>query len=60
MDLPDVEWERPICDKCGWAGTPVPVKNVGSLPERPTAPPEGECIISTVHLRRLERPSDEN
>lgn len=58
VDLPDGEWERPICEKCGWAGTPVPVKSVGT-PERPTTPPEGECIIPTVPLRRLERPSDD-
>lgn len=60
MDLPDVEWERPVCDKCGWTGTPVPVENGGSLPNRPTSRPEGECIIPTVPLRRLERPSDKN
>lgn len=59
MDLPDVEWERPVCDKCGWTGTPVPVKNTASLPKPPSSPPEGECVIPTVPLRQLRRPSDE-
>jgi hypothetical protein len=21
----DIEWERPLCEKCGWAGDPVPI-----------------------------------
>jgi predicted RNA-binding Zn-ribbon protein involved in translation (DUF1610 family) len=60
IDLPDVEWERPVCDKCGWAGAPVPVNNLGSLPEPLKTSPEGACITPTVPLRRLERPSDEH
>src|SRR3990172_10451457 len=24
-DIPDIEWERPICDKCGWTGARVEV-----------------------------------
>jgi hypothetical protein len=59
LDLPELEWERPVCDKCGWAGMPVPVKSVEALSARPTAPLEGECIVPTVPLRRLDRPSDE-
>jgi hypothetical protein len=27
-DFPEVEWERPTCDKCGWAGEPVPIDEV--------------------------------
>ena len=60
LDLPDVEWERPVCDKCGWTGTPVPVRNVAAAPYKPSAPPEGACIIPTVPLRELRRPSDED
>jgi hypothetical protein len=60
QDLPDVEWERPVCDKCGWTGTPVPVKNVNAIPREPSPPPEGDCVIPTVPLRQLRRPSDEN
>jgi hypothetical protein len=60
QDLPDVEWERPVCDKCGWTGTPVPVRNVNTVPCEPAPPPEGDCIIPTVPLRQLRRPSDEN
>lgn len=59
QDLPDVEWERPVCDKCGWTGAPVPIKNVPPLEhENPRQPPEGECVIPTVPLRHLRRPSD--
>ena len=58
QDFPDTEWERPTCDKCGWAGEPVPIVDVPQPPdenERP--PPEGECIIPTVPLRTLMKPS---
>jgi hypothetical protein len=47
-DLPEVEWERPVCVKCGWTGTPVPVTNIDSAPREPSPPPEGDCIIPTV------------
>ena len=61
QDIPDVEWERPVCTKCGWAGTPVPVNDVHMLvDETPREPPTGECVIPTVPLRKLRRPSDEN
>ena len=59
QDLPDVEWERPVCDKCGWTGAPVPIKNVPPLEhENPRQPPEGECVIPAVPLRHLRRLSD--
>jgi hypothetical protein len=60
QDLPDVEWERPVCDKCGWTGAPVPVTNVPAVPREPAGPPDGECIVPTVPLRQLRRPSDES
>lgn len=60
MDAPDVEWERPACDKCGWTGDPIPI---GDVPESPDdnkrTPSEGECVIAAVPLRKLRRPSDE-
>jgi len=59
--FPEVEWERPVCDKCGWAGTPVPVTNVEKAPkEPPPVPPEGECVIPTVPLRQLRRSTDQS
>src|SRR5690349_5758119 len=24
-DLPEIGWERPVCEDCGWAGQPIPV-----------------------------------
>ncbi len=57
QDLPDVEWERPTCDKCGWAGEPVPIADVSERDgERASTPPETECIIPTTPLRQLKRP----
>jgi len=58
-NVPDVEWERPMCEKCGWAGLLVPVTNIADAPDDP--PPttaEGECVIPTVPLRQRKRPSD--
>jgi hypothetical protein len=57
QDSPEVEWERPTCDKCGWAGEPVPIDDVLE-PRRKShsAAPEGECVIPTTALRQLKRP----
>src|ERR1022692_152020 len=54
-EFPDVEWEWPICEKCGWAGALVPVDN-GLREESRCPPPEGECIVPTTPLRQLKRP----
>jgi hypothetical protein len=55
---PDLEFERPTCDKCGWAGDPVPINDV---PENPhplsTKVPGGDCVIMSSPLRALRRPS---
>ena len=58
-DPPDVEWERPVCSKCGWTGEPVRITPADSPQAARRDPPEGECVIPTVPLRRLRRPSDE-
>jgi hypothetical protein len=60
-NVPDVEFERPTCDKCGWAGDPVPIDEVPQLPAAPfeKKPPEGECVIMTSPLRELRRPASE-
>jgi hypothetical protein len=56
-DHPEDEWERPACMQCEWTGTPVKIDRVAAPPsghDRP--PPEGECAVPTVPLRKLERP----
>jgi hypothetical protein len=56
-DFPDVAWERPTCDKCGWTGKPVPVDTLTeSYNEASSALPEGECIMSKTPLTDLRRP----
>ena len=54
--MPDVEWERPTCDKCGWAGEPVMIEEVPTPPHEKYAPPDGECVVPTVPLQKLMRP----
>jgi hypothetical protein len=52
-----VEWERPTCDKCGWAGEPVRIDEVVEpLDQTRSTPPDGECIIPSATLRQLKRP----
>ena len=50
---PNTLYERPICGKCGWTGTPVIVVPSPSQPDRP--PPEGECAVMTTPLRNFAR-----
>ena len=57
QDFPEVEWERPTCDKCGWTGEPFPIDEVlEPHGESRSTPPEGECIIPTTALKQLKRP----
>jgi hypothetical protein len=56
-DALDMEWERPICDKCGWAGKPVLIDQIPQPPEEPQEPAEGECMVPAVPLRKLLRPA---
>jgi hypothetical protein len=56
-DFPEVQWERPTCDKCGWAGEPVPIDEMlAPHDESRSTPPKGECIIPTTALKQLKRP----
>jgi hypothetical protein len=57
-EYPDIEWERPTCEKCGWAGTPVPILASPDAYEKETEkrPPDGACVIPTVPLRTLLKP----
>jgi hypothetical protein len=52
---PDTIYERSVCDKCGWTGTPVVVMPSPSPPDRP--PPEGDCVVMTTPLRHFPRRS---
>lgn len=48
-------WERPSCTKCDWMGEPKLISNPGGEPtSRP--PPDGECIVPNVPLRKLKKP----
>ena len=59
-EYPDIEWERPTCEKCGWAGEPLPIFATTDSyePEEDRPPPESECVIPTVPLRTLKKPGD--
>ena len=60
-EFPDIEWERPTCEKCGWAGDPVPIfstPNSYNADEEDRPTPEGECVVPTVPLRTLLKPGD--
>jgi hypothetical protein len=60
-DLPDVEWERPTCDKCGWTGKPVAVDPMlDPDDELSSESPEGECIMPKTPLKELRRPQRNN
>ena len=62
---PDVEFERPTCEKCGWAGNPIPVladpqdyadnKIETPPPDEPGRPAE-PFILPKVPLRELLKP----
>lgn len=54
---PEVVWERVACRKCEWAGTPVLLDQNPNAAARTTSPPpEGDCVIPTVPLRKIEKP----
>jgi hypothetical protein len=59
--VPDVEWERPSCEKCGWTSEPVPIlpspDAYAEDEDDETPPPEGDCILPTVRLRALKQPN---
>ena len=58
--MPGVVWERPECSKCGWTGDPAPVllEPEAYARDEDPEPPEGECVIPTVPLRKLRRPGE--
>lgn len=42
------QYERPVCEKCGWTGEPVEVKPPPPLRRR--SPVKGECVFMTTPL----------
>lgn len=48
---PEIMFERPVCQKCGWTGTPVPV--VPASPKRDEDPPDDDCAIMDPPLREF-------
>lgn len=52
------EWERPTCTKCDWTGTPFRIEREPQAADSERPPPEGECVIPTVPLRKLKRPGE--
>ena len=58
-DIPEIEWERPTCSKCDWKGEPVPIFDTPEPAELAEGrQPKGECIIPTVPLKSLKKPSN--
>jgi hypothetical protein len=55
---PAAEYERPVCDKCGWIGEVTRITEVPVAPERPAGPLRGDCVIPTVPLKRIGRKPD--
>jgi hypothetical protein len=61
-DLPEIAWERPVCEDCGWAGQPIPVvmrsdDKVDKIITR-VGHNDEEHVIPTGPLMRLDRPGD--
>lgn len=56
-EAPETQYERPICEKCGWTGSPTLITEVPEAPAEPSAAPEGDCVIPTVPLRTLRKPT---
>lgn len=63
-DMPEVAWERPVCDDCGWTGAPVvvgerlPVADEEALITREGSSTDGECVVAEVPLTWLKRPGE--
>jgi hypothetical protein len=58
-EFPEVVWERPVCEDCGWTGTPVPVEvdEEADLFTREGGDGDDECSIMSVPLVRLDKPN---
>lgn len=64
-DEPDIEWQRPVCDDCGWTGTPVVIGDrfleagAMNIVTREGHDQEDSFILPTVPLSQLDHPSRE-
>ena len=53
-------WERPFCTECEWMGEPVEITDEPvAIITRSGKPDDGECVIPTVPLRKLNHPGQE-
>jgi hypothetical protein len=63
-DLPEIAWERPVCEDCGWAGTPIPVgersdeRENNDIFTRIGGSEGDEFITPAVPLTKLTKPGD--
>jgi hypothetical protein len=58
-EVPEITWERPVCNECGWAGEPEMIQGV---PATPAAQDGGKadrskCIVDQPPLRHLKKPA---
>ena len=60
MDSTNVLWERPVCESCGWTGTPIVVRDLDleeiEIITREGGENTGECIVPDAPLYKLKRP----
>jgi hypothetical protein len=61
-DAPHVLSGRPVCNNCGWAGTPIVIRELdreeAQVITREGGEDTGECIVPDAPLYKLERPDD--
>lgn len=53
---PETTYERPVCDKCGWTGSPVPIA-LKPMARRRTVP-DSDCVVMSKPLRKYTRAGD--
>lgn len=62
LELPEIVWERPRCDSCGWTGMAVPIQtsgdDIGEIFVREGHDESAECVIPSDPLRGLKHPRD--
>lgn len=62
-DQPEIEWQRPVCSDCGWAGTPVVIgdrsldADAMNIVTREGNDIEDDFILPSVPLSQLDHPS---
>jgi hypothetical protein len=62
-DEPEIIWERPVCDDCGWQGMPVRLGKRLTESESDnvftrSGDRNDDCVIPTVPLTDLSRPGE--